>query len=699
MSGTALPPLREELRLSRGPVADGQPTWSIYDPARHRFIRIDWQDFEILSRWALQAPEAIVAALSAETTLRPTPQDVLRLAAFCRHANLLRPSTEQEAGEFAAQAEAARHGAATWLVHNYLFLRLRLVNPDRFLVTLLPFVRWMFSRFYLGLLGAGALLAVFLVSREWDAYTHSLVEMFTLDGLLWMGVALSATKVLHELGHGLAARRYGCRVPSMGVAFLVLWPVLWTDTTEAWRLVRRRDRLVIDASGMLAEITVAVLATIAWSVLPDGPMRSAAFTLSSSTWLLTLLVNTSPLMRFDGYYLLSDLLNVPNLQDRAFRLTRWRIREWLFRPGVIPPERFPPAMAATLSIYAVASWVYRFFLFVGIALLVYHFAFKALGIILMFIELWYFVSRPILGEVVVLARIGWTTPLNRHGVVTLCALALLLAALVVPWRGRVDAPGLLRAARQATLYTNEPGRLLSVTETGARVQAGATLFKLESAEIDHALRSAAAQLAGAQADLASRSFDAERRRAQQAAMATASEAAASLAHAETRALDLVVRAPFDGVISDVPKGLRRGDDLRRLEPLGVLIDDSAALVDAYVGEADLDRVRLGANATFLREDGARLRLQVHDIDRVSTRQLDAQELASPNGGTLPARKDAHGTLVPEHAVYRVQLTVVDSAAPVQRRLAGQVVIEAPAESLVRATYRRAVAVLWRESAL
>ena len=192
----------------------------------------------------------------------------------------------------------------------------------------------MFSRFYLGLLIAGALVALFLVSREWESYTHSLIEMLTLDGLLWMGVALSATKVLHELGHGLAARRFGCRVPSMGVAFLVLWPVLWTDTTEAWRLVRRRDRLLIDASGMLAEISVAVLATIAWAVLPDGHARNAAFTLSSSTWLLTLLVNTSPLMRFDGYYLLSDLLDIPNLQDRAFRLTRWRIREWLFRPGV-----------------------------------------------------------------------------------------------------------------------------------------------------------------------------------------------------------------------------------------------------------------------------------------------------------------------------------------------------------------------------
>lgn len=699
MSDVGLPPLREELRLWRGPMADGQPTWSIYDPARHRFIRIDWQDFEILSRWALQAPAAIIAALATETTLRPSQEDVLQLADFCRHADLLRPGSEQDAARFAGQAAAARHGAATWLVHNYLFLRLRLVNPDRFLQALLPFVGWMFSRFYLGLLIAGALVALFLVSREWESYTHSLIEMLTLDGLLWMGVALSATKVLHELGHGLAARRFGCRVPSMGVAFLVLWPVLWTDTTEAWRLVRRRDRLLIDASGMLAEISVAVLATIAWAVLPDGHARNAAFTLSSSTWLLTLLVNTSPLMRFDGYYLLSDLLDIPNLQDRAFRLTRWRIREWLFRPGVAPPERFAPAMAATLTIYSLASWVYRFFLFVGIALLVYHFAFRALGIILMGIELWYFVFRPIASEIVVLARIGSATPINRHGIATLIALAVMVGLLVVPWRGRVDAPGVLRAARQATLYTVEPGRLVKLTENGARVAAGAVLFTLESADIDHVLRTSAAQLAGAQADLASRSFDPERRRAQQAAMAMASAAAATLAHAEARAADLAVLAPFAGVMTDVPAWLRRGDDLKRLEPLGVLIDPMAPIVEAYVAEADLDRVLPGAKAVFLREDGPRVELLVRDIERVSTRLLEAPELASPNGGELPTRKDARGGNVPEHAVYRVQLTFAGAPPVVTRRIAGHVVIEAPAESLARATYRRAVAVLRRESAL
>ncbi len=698
MSALVLPPLREDLALSRGPVMAGVPTWTVYDPARHRYIRLGWQDFEILSRWGLRDPAAIVAALEAETTLRPGAADILQLAAFCRDAELLRPVGAADSARLAASARRGEHGVGTWLIHNYLFLRLRLLNPDRLLAGLLPFVGFLFTRAFLGVLVGGVALALFLVSREWDSYTHSLVALFSLDGLLWMGVALSGTKVIHELGHGLAAKRLGCRVPAMGVAFLVLWPVLWTDTTDAWRLVRRRDRLLIDGAGMLAEITVAVLATLMWAILPDGPARDAAFVLSSSTWILTLLVNLSPLMRFDGYYILSDLLDVANLQDRAFRLARWRLREALFRPGVAAPERHATGLGAVLLAYAYASWVYRFFLFTGIAVLVYHLAFKALGVVLMGIELWFFVCRPILGEVVAMARLGMGTRLNRHGVVTLVLLGGLVGLAVVPWRGRVDAPGILRAARQATLYTAEPGRLLALAADQSATEAGAALFTLASADIAHAIRVASAQLAAAQADLASRSFDAERRRAQQAAAARASEAAAAFAHAEARAADLTVRAPFAGIVVDVPRSLAVGADIKRLEPLGVLIDPAGPVVEAYVSENDLDRVALGAGAVFLRGDGSRLGLRVTDIALVSTRALEAAELGSPNGGAIPARRDARGVLVPEHAVYRVQFAVQAGQAVTSREV-GHVVIGAPAESLVRATYRRAVALLQRETAL
>ena len=143
------------------------------------------------------------------------------------------------------------------------------------------------------------------------------------------GVTLIGVKILHELGHGFTAKRYGCRVPTMGVAFLVMWPVAYTDTNEVWRLTSRRQRLHVAAAGIVTELAIALWATLLWVLLPDGPVRMGAFLLSSSTWISTLLVNASPFMRFDGYFLLADALHVPAERLMVSFQSRFGRAKWL----------------------------------------------------------------------------------------------------------------------------------------------------------------------------------------------------------------------------------------------------------------------------------------------------------------------------------------------------------------------------------
>lgn len=692
-----LPPLREDLTLSPGPLSEGQPTWSLYDPARHRFVRLGWLDFEILSRWGLRAPEAILAAIAAETTLRPSTDDIVRFAKFARGAGLLQATTAAETAQMAAERLVERKGAASWLVHNYLFLRLRLVNPDRFLTAALPLVRWLFTR--AGMIGIATLgvLALFLISRDWERYTHSLIEQTSIEGLIQMAIAISFAKVFHELGHGFATKLYGCRVPSMGVAFLVLWPVLWTDTTDAWRLTDRRQRLVIDSAGMATEILIAAIASIAWAVLPDGPTRSAMFVLSSSTWLLTLLVNISPLMRFDGYYILSDLLDFPNLQERGFAYTRWLMREVLFRPNVPPPEVLPRPLDRIIVVWSISTWIYRFFLFMGIAVLVYHLTFKVLGVVLMAIEIWFFVARPIVKEIGVWMKLPTVRKPGRYTWGTFALLAVLLLVVLVPWRGRVDAPALLRAERQMVLMAAEPGRLVEMVAEKARVAEGQILFRMDSVEIDHDIAAARAQLEAAQAEQTAGTYNPERRRAQQAAFARTSEASAALARSESRAGSLEVTAPFAGEVRDIPPDLRVGAQIRRLERLGVLVAADSSVVEAFVSEADLDRIRPGAAARFVQVDGDTLDLEVTEVAHASTRALEVIELASTHEGPIAVRKGPQNTLVPEHALYRVLLTGKRPLGTTTSRTVGTVVIDAPPRSLADIVYRRAVALFLREA--
>ena len=696
-TAAVLPPLREDLTLSPGPLSEGQPTWSLYDPARHRFVRLGWLDFEILSRWGLRVPEAILAAIASETTLRPSTDDIVRFAKFARGAGLLQATTAAETAQMAAERMVERKGAASWLVHNYLFLRLRLVNPDRFLTTALPLVRWLFTR--AGMIGIASLgvLALFLISRDWERYSHSLVEQTSIEGLIQMGIAISFAKVFHELGHGFATKLYGCRVPSMGVAFLVLWPVLWTDTTDAWRLTDRRQRLVIDSAGMATEILIAAIASIAWAVLPDGPTRGAMFVLSSSTWLLTLLVNISPLMRFDGYYILSDLLDFPNLQERGFAYTRWLLREVLFRPGVSPPEVLPRPLDRIIVIWSISTWIYRFFLFMGIAVLVYHLTFKVLGVVLMAIEIWFFVARPIVKEIGLWAKLPTVRKPNRYTWGTFAFVALLLLAVLVPWRGRVDAPALLRAERQMVLMAAEPGRLVEMVAERTRVAEGQILFRMDSVEIDHDIAAARAQLEAAQAEQTAGTYNPERRRAQQAAFARTSEASAALARSESRAGSLEVTAPFAGEVRDIPPDLRVGAQIRRLERLGILVAADSSMVEAFVSEADLDRIRPGAAARFVQVDGDTLDLEVTEVAHASTRALEVIELSSTHEGPIAVRRGPQNTLVPEHALYRVLLTGKRPLGTTTSRTVGTVVIDAPPRSLADIVYRRAVALFLREA--
>jgi putative peptide zinc metalloprotease protein len=692
-----LPPLREDLALSRGPMSAGLPTWSIYDPASHRYVRLAWLDFEILSRWRLRSPDAILTSIAAETTLRPGLDDIRRFAQFAREASLLQITGPAETAQLAAAKAFRRKSPASWLVHNYLFLRVRLVDPDRFLGAALPFVRWMFTRIGFAIVVLVGLLALFLISRDWQRYSHSLVEQTTMDGLLQMAVALSFAKVFHELGHGFAAKLHGCRVPSMGMAFLVLWPVLWTDTTDAWRLTDRRQRLVIDFAGMGAEILIAALASIAWAVLPDGPTRSAMFVLSSSTWLVTLAVNISPLMRFDGYYILSDLIDFPNLQERGFAYARWWLRELLFRPGLPPPESLRRREARIVVIWSLTTWIYRFFLFVGIAVLVYHLTFKVLGVVLMAIELWFFVVRPIVRELAAWHKLPTVRRPSRRTLISAGLLTLLLLVLVVPWRGRVDAPALLRAERQIVLLAAEPGRLISMVPDGTRVAEGEVAFRTESVEVDHDIAAARAQLDVAQAEQTAGIYNPERRRAQQAALARTSQASAALARSESRAGLLQIVAPFAGVVRDVPPDLRIGAQVRRLERLGVLVGGGDSVVEAFVSEADLERVQLGAAARFVPVDGETLHLVVSEIAHGSTRVLEVEELASVHEGPIAVRKGPRNSLVPEHALYRIVLKGEQPLGAVRSRTVGTVVIDAEPRSIADIVYKRVVALFLREA--
>ena len=307
-------PLRENLQLLPGPALEGgSPSWTLHDPPKNQFFRIGRLEFEALSRWSSALRGAVSAqqvtdAINNETTVKTSRDEIEALNNFFTHNCLLAPGNPVSAA-IISHRRNKKTNPLLWLIHNYLFLRIPLFKPDAFLDATLPFVKILASKPIQYLFLLMSILSLYLVSRQWQSFLNTFAYFFSLEGLFYYTTALVFVKIFHELGHAYIAKYYGIRVPTLGIALIVLMPMLFTDTTESWKLTDRKARMRIVVAGMATELALAIIATFLWCFIGDGPLRSACFIVATVTWITSLAMNISPFMRFDGYYL--DIPNNP----------------------------------------------------------------------------------------------------------------------------------------------------------------------------------------------------------------------------------------------------------------------------------------------------------------------------------------------------------------------------------------------------
>ena len=700
----SLPALRDELRLlPASPAADGSPAWTIHDPVVNRFFRIGWLDFELLLRWSGATAEEVVERVGAETLLRAEEQDVAGLVQFLMHNSLLKADGPQAVERLRERAKASKRTPIEWLIHNYLFFRVPLIRPQRVLVTLLSHLGWIYTRTTATVVVGLTLLGVFLAARQWETFTSTFVDQLSWSGLVGYTVALACAKALHEMGHALTATRYGVRVAHMGVAFLVMFPMLYTDTSESWKLRQARQRLAIASAGLVTELALAGLATLGWSLAPDGAIRSALFFLATISWLLTLAINASPFMRFDGYFITQDLLDFPNLHERAGAMARAWMRRTLLGWNAPDPEQLPGRRNALLVAFALGTWLYRLTVFLGIAVLVYHYFFKLLGTLLMALELVWFIARPIANEVRVwFARRGEITVDRRRwgwGV-----LAVLFGVVLIPWQGTVQGSGWVHAQRQQVLYSPLPGQIVALPKAGTATS-GQSLFVLHSPDIG-----LASERAQGQADARARELiglaglpNGEERRAQVQSQQDQFEAEARMYRDESARLSIA--APFAGVVTDIDPQLAPGVWVQPRQPLATVIDPAHWIVEAFLAEGDIGRVRAGQSARI--HTGAQglgfLRGRVVEVDTSRTTVLPDRMLDAQAGGpiltlapTPSERRNETSTQAPRESLYRVKIELDERPAQDQAAL-GRVVIDADTQALLPAAFERAASVFVRES--
>ncbi len=693
-----LPALREDLKLFAAAAhRDGSPAWMIQDPVTNRFYRIGWLEFELLQRWPLRDPQRVLADVRRATTLAPELEDLAALVGFLRQHQLLRASDAEGVARLAETARRAVKSRWEWLLHHYLFIRVPLVRPQRWLQALAPRVAFLYTRGFLALTLVVSALGLALALHQWDSFAHTFRDVMSPAGIAGFALALFVAKTVHELGHAITATRYGTRVAHMGIAFLVLWPMLYTDTGESWKLADRRARFRIAAAGIVAELALAGWATLAWSLASDGALKSALFFLATTSWVLTLAINASPFMRFDGYFLLSDALDLQNLHQRAFDLARARLRRALFGWRDPDPEPFERPLARGLVAFAFATWAYRLIVFAGIALAVYHFFFKVLGIVLFAVEIAWFIARPVWSEARVWIERRAETPL-RHRLGLLALGGLLLWLLAFPWARDVRGEGWLHAEQQQLVYSPFPARLVELG--GERdVKAGEALVVLDSPDTrSKAMQSRIlAESLSLQLDQSVGRVEGLERRAILAQQLAQQLAETDAQQAELKRLSIA--APFAGRLTDLDPNLKPGVWITANQPIAMLVDPSAWAVDALVEQGELARIRVGSPVRFYvrGETSPPLAGTVMAIDSARAQVLPHPMLATDHGGRVPALKQANGALVPRDALYRVRVRIAQPLPAAQPVRLGSVRIAGERRSLVADAWTATLAVLVRES--
>ncbi|MBK5304994.1 MULTISPECIES: HlyD family efflux transporter periplasmic adaptor subunit [Gammaproteobacteria] len=695
----SLPSLRADLQLSTAaPALDGSPRWTLADPVRGRYFKLGAAAMRLLRHWSLGDPEQVLRAANREPGLPLDGVALEQLLEFLRGHDLISALDPSQRASYSLKAAAQRQSLWQILLHQYLFFRIPLWRPDAFLNRAWPWLERFGPRVLRYGLPATLGLGVSLVSRDWQRFIATFPHLFSLGGALAFGVALFFAKLCHEFGHAFMAKRAGCRVQSMGVAFMVLLPMFYTDVSDAWRVNDRRARLLIGAGGVLAELVLACIALLAWSLLPDGPGRTAAFMLASATWITTLVINLNPFMRFDGYFLLSDFWEVDNLQGRAFALCRWRLREFLFGYAAPAPEPWSPKMQRRLLIWGYGAWLWRAALFFGIALAVYHLFFKVLGIFLMLVELVWFIFLPILNE----WRQWWSRREQAHAPrVLLSGLALLglLLLLALPWRSAVELPTMLEAGRASALHAPVAARVKTVNvHDGQIVAQGEVLIELESPDLDSRQAIVRREIQIQQLQMRRQAG-----RSETAADAGIVEQRLAEAVAEYRGLAaqrerLLLRAPHGGKVRDLLPQLTVGRWLSTKDPLARVVEDGARL-RGYLAEAELWRVAPGASGRFIADDPMHpaIKVQLSEIDTNGVAYVDQEALTSDHHGPIAVRRDQHQRAEPVQAQYGARLSILENTPTPVQPLRGIVVLQGSGESLLGVAWRRLAALGVRES--
>lgn len=647
-------------------------TWVVLrDALSNDWYRVSVEAYAFLSRLSLarSVDEVWVEAIASDPEHALTQDEVVQLLGQLNMSNLLHYDRQASAASLFQRHRQRRRKEklSQWL--GLLSMKLPLLDPDRLLERLLPQIRWLLGPWgaglYLVLLAAAGIA---LLNNGDRLFSHA--EGLLAPGnlvLLYLGFLIA--KVVHEFGHAAVCKHFGGEVHTVGVMLLVFAPVPYVDATASWGFRSRAQRMLVGFAGVMFELSVAATAALVWANSAPGPINALAYNILFASSVSTALFNLNPLMRFDGYHMLVDLLNVPNLYQRSREQLRYLAQRFILAlPGAQPAAR-TRAEVLLLPLYGIASIVYWVLLMSTIIVVIAQ-QYLDLGVALA----WALGFTAIVVPLFKLLRYLATSPqlaLHRPRAVGISGALLLAVAVLlagVPVAERVRVPGMVEAGNYRQLYSETAGSIVQVLATpGTRVRAGEVLLTMDNRQLDAELRSVELQL---------QQLRAQQLRALSTALADLQPLQKQRDALEAQRMQLLrqrealkVRAPIAGVWSADEQEVARGRWMARGGALGTIVDAGGewrfVAVLPQVSTWLFDGAVQGAEIRLAGEEGSNIVARATRVLPHEQGVLPSRALGMAGGGEIAVQPgDPQGVTAAE-PFFRVQaaLPVPASGGP------------------------------------
>jgi putative peptide zinc metalloprotease protein len=683
----------------------GRAYWVVKDPVGLQYFRFEEEEFAILQMLDGESSlDEIAERFEAEfppQTIRV--EELQQFLGMLHRSGLVLTGAPGQGVQLRKRRDERVRKQLLANLTNVLAFRFKGFDPEPILNFIYPYTRWFFSKpaFIVSCLLALAALTLVLVQFDtFQSRLPSFQSFFAAKNWLWLGLTLAVTKVLHEFGHGLSCKHFGGECHEIGVMFLVLTPCLYCNVSDSWMLPNRWHRAFIGAAGMYVEVVLASICTFIWWFTEPGPLHYWCLNVMFISSVSTILFNANPLLRYDGYYILSDIMEVPNLRQKASTILNRKLGKWCL--GLEEPEDpfLPKRHQALFALYTVASAIYRWVVVLSILFFLNEvfepYGLKIIGQIIAATALYGLIVMPV-WKVIKFFRVpGRLGKVKRWRMLTTIAVLLVCVAaiLLIPLPSRVFCSLEVHPRDAQGVYAAVPGILEKVhVEVGDRVEAGDVVAQLSS--IDNELE--ISELEG-QCKLLQTRLENLRRRGSEDQQTASEEATARRQLAAARenleklqedARRLRIIAPIAGTVLAPPRTPEPPSASGRLpawsgsplepENLGAVLMESTLL--CRIGDPNRLEARMviDQNDVALVREGDRVDIMLkQSADHVYTSRVEKKSaenleetpkrLSGVTGGPIPSQMDESGVArplspyyeavapLPAHDILRVGLT-------------------------------------------